>query len=184
MGLPFVVCAAEVDESFPAGRGDFDVLCGELARRKVEAVVDMPEVRGRRWFIGADTVVLVDGEVFGKPGDEGEARRLLRRLAGRSHEALTGVALYDRLRGRFSLASEKSRVTFSPMSEAEIAWYAGTGEWRGVAGGYRIQGRGSRFIQRLEGNYNTVMGLPIRTMYVMLRDNSYPLMGDEIFREA
>jgi septum formation protein len=188
MGLPFIVRAAEIDETFPPGRADFDALCGELAARKIAAVLDEPDMRGYRWFLGADTVVLMDGKVFGKPKDEAEARRLLSRLAGRGHDALTGIALYDRKAGRFTLGAEKAAVRFAPMTEAEIAWYASTGEWRGVAGGYRIQGLGGRFIESLEGNYNTVMGLPIRAIYVMLRDNSYPvertLCEDEIFREA
>jgi septum formation protein len=177
MGLPFIVCSPDIDESLPEGRRDFGTLCKELARRKVEAVLENPEVRDRRWFLGADTVVVKNGRVFGKPRDRIEAAGFIARLAGGTHRVITGIALYDKTGGKFCLGAETSHVTFAKMTEGEIDWYTETGEWRGAAGGYRIQERGACFIESIRGGYSTVMGLPIRAIYAMLRLNNYPFGG-------
>jgi septum formation protein len=174
MGLEILVCAADIDESFPAGRDDFEALCGELAQRKVEAVLDRLELKGCRWFLGADTVVVQGRGVIGKPKDAGEAREFLARLQGVSHKVVTGLALYDRQKG-FRLAAEVSRVRFAKMSREEIDWYLTTDEWKGVAGAYRIQEKGACFIQSITGDYTNVMGLPIRRVYEILQTNNYPL---------
>jgi septum formation protein len=175
MGLDCVVCAADIDETFPAGRYDFEALCGELAQRKVLAAIGRPELAGYRWFLGADTIVVRGRSVIGKPKDRGQAREFLVRLRGVTHKVVTGICLYDGLRKRFQLASEISLVRFSKMSGAEIDWYLDTGEWEGVAGAYRIQEKGACFIQYIKGNYTNVMGLPIRLIYDILRENNYPL---------
>jgi septum formation protein len=171
MGLKILVCAADVDESFPVGRRDFGALCCELARRKVEAV----RGNGRRWFLGADTIVVRGGRVIGKPKDREEARSFLVLLQGGVHKVVTGVALYDSARKRFRFASEISLVRFAKMSAAEIEWYLDTGEWRGVAGAYRIQEKGAFFIEYIRGNSTNVMGLPIRLVYDILKSAGYPL---------
>jgi septum formation protein len=175
LGPEIIVCAADIDESFPPGRDDFQTLCGQLARRKIEAVLDRPEARDCRWFLGADTIVLQGGRVIGKPKDRDAAREFLRLLQGAAHNVVTGLCLHDRRRGRFRLASETSLVRFAKMSEAEIGWYLDTGEWEGVAGAYRIQGKGACFIQHIQGDYTNVMGLPMRLVYGILRETNYPL---------
>ncbi|MDR1931823.1 MAG: Maf family protein [Spirochaetales bacterium] len=174
MGLEPVVCAADIDESFPPGRNDFGRLCSALARRKIEAVLEKPEARGRRWFLGADTVVIINGGVLGKPKDKEEARGFLGILQGAAHRVVTGVAFYDRQSGRFHLAAESAGVRIAKMSAQEIDWYLDSGEWQGVAGGYRIQEKGACFIASIRGDYTNVMGLPIRLVYGILRANNYP----------
>jgi septum formation protein len=175
MGLEPVVCAADIDESFPAGSYDFPGLCAGLAQRKVAAVLERRELRTYNWFLGADTVVALGRKVIGKPRNREQAREFLARLQGVSHRVVTGLCLYDRGRESFRLASEVSVVRFARMSDAEIQWYLDTGEWRTVAGAYRIQGKGARFIESIKGNYTNVMGLPIRLVYEILRETNYPL---------
>ncbi|MDR1627117.1 MAG: Maf family protein [Spirochaetia bacterium] len=175
MGFRLVVRAADIDEAFPPGRRDFGRLCGDLARRKVRAVLGQPGLKGYRWFLGADTVVVKGRDVIGKPKDRGEARGFLARLQGATHKVVTGLCLHDRQGGGFRLASETSLVRFAKMSGEEIDWYLDTGEWEGVAGAYRIQGKGACFIQHIKGNYTNVMGLPLRLVYGILREIGYPL---------
>ena len=109
--------------------------------------------------LGADTAVVVDGEVLGKPRDDHDAAAMLARLSGRRHEVLTGVSL------RTSTAEagfvEATTVEFSHLSDAEIAWYVASGEGRDKAGAYAIQGLAARFIPRIEGSYSNVVGLPL-----------------------
>ncbi len=110
-------------------------------------------------MLGGDTTVVVDGHIFGKPLDDGEARQMLERLSGRPHDVLTGVALA--WRGAMRARVEKTTVWFRPLSAAEIAWYVASGEPRDKAGAYAIQGLASRFIPRIEGSYANVVGLPV-----------------------
>ncbi|MGH9468210.1 MAG: Maf family protein [Terriglobales bacterium] len=109
--------------------------------------------------LGADTVVTLDGEVFGKPGDDAAARTMLTRLAGQTHDVLTGVCLLRD--GQERCAVEVTRVAFAPLSAAEIDAYVATGEPRDKAGAYAIQGRAACFIPRIEGSYSNVVGLPL-----------------------
>jgi septum formation protein len=116
--------------------------------------------------IGADTTVVVDGEILGKPLDDADAARMLRRLSGRRHEVLTGVSL--RRAARETGRVDVTIVEFSRLSEADIAWYVGSGEGRDKAGAYAIQGLASRFIPRIDGSYSNVVGLPVAAVYELL----------------
>ncbi len=140
-----------------------------LARAKA-AAVEFP----RKVVIGADTVVLIDGLVLGKPTDRSDATRMLGLLAGRTHTVLSGVAVIcdgDVLDG-----VEETRVTFAPLEMQEIVWYASTGEPDDKAGAYGIQGIGSRFIERIEGSYTNVVGLPLALAHRFIRQiRSVPL---------
>ena len=109
--------------------------------------------------LGADTTVVVGGDVLVKPRDAADAERMLRRLSGRRHEVLTGVSL--RRNQRELGGVETTAVDFVVVSEADIDWYRDSGEWRDKAGGYAIQGLASRFIARIEGSYANVVGLPV-----------------------
>jgi septum formation protein len=109
--------------------------------------------------LGADTAVVVDGDVLGKPRDDQEAAAMLARLSGRRHQVLTGVSL--RTRATEAGFVEATTVEFSPLSDAEIAWYIASGEGRDKAGAYAIQGLAGRFIPRIEGSYSNVVGLPL-----------------------
>lgn len=118
-------------------------------------------------ILGADTAVVLDEEVLGKPRDDREAAAMLRRLSGRTHRVMTGVALR---RGEEVVQEVAvTRVRFLRLSEAEVAWYVATGEPRDKAGAYAIQGLGSRFIEWIEGSYSNVVGLPVATVYRLLR---------------
>ena len=117
--------------------------------------------------LGGDTEVVLDGEVFGKPADAGDAAAMLRRLSGRTHEVLSSVWCVSEAREQGVLS--ESTVTFAPMSETDIAAYVATGEPLGRAGAYAIQGRAGAFISRLTGSYTGVMGLPVYETAVLLR---------------
>lgn len=109
--------------------------------------------------IGADTTVVVDGRVLGKPADRREAAEMLELLSGRCHDVLTGVAVADGTRAVSGLS--RTEVRFLPLSPGEVAWYVATGEPFGKAGAYAIQGRASRFVESIAGSYTNVVGLPV-----------------------
>jgi septum formation protein len=124
------------------------------------------------WVLGADTIVVVDGEILGKPRDAEDAARMLGMLSGRTHEVVTGVALYTvtwNVRA-YAVQSETTRVTFSELRDEDIALYVSTGEPMDKAGGYGIQGIASRWIPRIEGDYSNVVGLPVALVWRMLQE--------------
>ena len=128
-------------------------------------------------IVGADTTVVVDGEVLGKPRDDDEAAAMLRQLAGRRHEVLTGVSI--RLGAHEVGRTESTAVWFSVLTKEDIAWYVASGEGRDKAGAYAIQGLASRFIPRIEGSYTNVVGLPVAAVTELLRSvlASHPETG-------
>ena len=170
-GIPFTVQAADINETPLAGESPRD--CAErLAREKALAVFDS---RRQDWVLGADTIVVVDGVILGKPRDADDAARMLRLLAGRTHEVITGVCVVGAVASRqlpvaIKTASETTVVTFSEMSNDEINNYVTTGEPLDKAGAYAIQGIASRWIPRVEGDYSNVVGLPVALVYRMLRE--------------
>jgi len=141
-----------------------------IARAKVIAVARQREAG---LVIGADTVVVLDGHLIGKPEDEADARRLLRRLAGRWHAVMTGVALIDLETRREVADYDKTLVKFAQLTDMEIEWYANTGEPMDKAGAYGIQGLGGLFIDEIAGNYYNVVGLPIPLVYRLARRLGY-----------
>ena len=118
--------------------------------------------------LGADTIVVVDGDVLGKPGDDDDAVAMLTRLSGRAHDVVTGVALA--WPGHDRTVVERTRVWFAPLTGDEIYRYVVTGEPRDKAGAYAIQGMASRFVQRIDGSYSNVVGLPVATVLQLLRE--------------
>jgi septum formation protein len=120
--------------------------------------------------LSADTTVVVNGQILGKPGDADDAGRMLRALSGRTHEVLTAVTLAD---GGSTSGLEtrlaRTSVEFAPLTDAEIAWYVATGEPMDKAGAYAIQGLASRFVTRIAGSYSNVVGLPVALVYGLLR---------------
>jgi septum formation protein len=116
--------------------------------------------------LGADTVVVVDGRILGKPAGDRQAAEMLRMLSGRQHEVLTGVALCNGARCLEEVVT--TSVRFRALSDAEIEWYIASGEPRDKAGAYAVQGLASRFVDRLEGSYSNVVGLPVATVYGLL----------------
>jgi nucleoside triphosphate pyrophosphatase len=118
--------------------------------------------------LGADTVVVIHGEILGKPRHESDAESMLSRLSGQWHEVLTGVAVINGDRAASDL--ERTRVKFAELSLDEVRWYIDTGEAFDKAGAYAIQGRGALFIERIEGSYSNVVGLPLRLVYRLARE--------------
>jgi septum formation protein len=172
-GIPFDVFPVDVDErQRPGEQGAAYVLrlAVEKAARATEAIrlmLESPNDDAPRVVLGADTAVVVDGEILGKPGDEAEATSMLRRLAGTQHEVLTGISL--RCGERELSHAETTTVHFGRLSDEEIAWYVQSGEGWDKAGGYAIQGLASRFVVRIEGSYSNVVGLPVASVYELLR---------------
>ena len=161
-GFQFQVVPVDVDERLLAGE-DPAVMVQRLATEKAALVSDrVPDGA----VIGADTVVVVDGVILGKPGDDRDAAGMLRRLSGRSHEVLTGVAVHAN--GRRLVAVERTVVWFLPLSDADIAWYVSSGEPLDKAGAYAVQGLASRFVTRIEGSYSNVVGLPVARVCELL----------------
>jgi septum formation protein len=161
-GILFEVQPADVDETRHPGESP-DVHVRRLAEAKARAVAaQRPEAA----VLGADTVVVVDGRMLGKPQDADEAATMLRALGGREHEVVTGVALVGPSGTRVEV--DRTRVRVSKLSQTEIAWYVATGEPLDKAGAYAIQGLASRFIEAIEGSYSNVVGLPIALVYQML----------------
>src|SRR5437867_973167 len=154
VGWPFEAVIAGVDESRKEGEPPLDYV-QRLAREKAEAVA---ATRQDGLVLGADTTVVVDGQLLGQPHDDDDARRMLRLLSGKWHEVLTGVALM-RIGGETKVDYERTRVRFSELSEAEIDWYVATGEPKGKAGAYAIQGNAALFIEQIEGDYFNIVGL-------------------------
>lgn len=134
-----------------------------LALAKARAAAAL---RPRANILGADTIVVVDDEILGKPRDEDDARRMLERLSGRTHLVLTGVALVTSDDTRVEVA--ETQVEFAPLSAEEVAWYVSTGEPADKAGAYAIQGLASRFVVRIDGSYSNVVGLPVALVYHLL----------------
>jgi septum formation protein len=139
--------------------------CAErLAREKAQAI---SEHHPNNPVLGADTVVVIDNQILGKPVDRADAARMLRLLSGGTHQVITGVCLA--INGHPAVASETTAVTMTEISEREIADYVSTAEPMDKAGAYAIQGIASRWIPRIEGDYSNVVGLPVALVYRMLR---------------
>jgi septum formation protein len=172
LGLPFSIIPARIDEGGETG-GNSREQAENLAIRKVRKTLEYLKGQNPPWICGADTLISVDGVVFGKPADREEARRMIETLRGRTHQVITAVALYSGRANAIDCRSVISDVIFSPLSEEQIEWYLDTGEWQGVAGSYRIQGLASCFVSGIRGSYSSIVGLPLHEFYVMLRDNGY-----------
>jgi len=153
-GFDFTVRAADVDESLRPGESAHDYVL-RLAAGKADAVTASAD----EIVLGADTSVVLGSEIMGKPVDAEDASRMLRALSGKRHEVLTGVCLKRGARHLAEVAS--TSVWFSPMAEADIAAYVRSGEPMDKAGAYAIQGWASRFIERIDGSYANVVGLPV-----------------------
>jgi len=168
VGLEYQVMPADIHEAQQPGETPFDYV-RRVAADKARAVADRVRSRGlaAHPVLGADTEVVVDGEMLGKPRDRTHARQMLARLAGRSHTVLTALCLLIPA-GAVEAVSE-SRVTFAPLTAAEIAGYVESGEADDKAGAYAIQGRAAAFISRLEGSYSGVMGLPLYELHESLK---------------
>jgi septum formation protein len=153
LGIPFEVRAQDVEE---LSGGDPEATV--LANARLKAFAAAADAREAR-VLGVDTEVLIDGELLGKASTEEQARAFLGRLSGRTHTVLSGLSLLEGETERAGIAT--THVTFRTLSDSLIDWYAGTGEWQGRAGAYAIQGHGAALVERIDGDYWNVVGLPV-----------------------
>ncbi|NIS59759.1 MAG: septum formation inhibitor Maf [Proteobacteria bacterium] len=157
IGLDFDEVPSDVKENFIDGESPKDHVL-RLAEAKARRVA---EVYPNRWVVGADTVVSIDGMILGKPQTDREAYQMLIALSGRDHVVITGVSLCHGARGKGHTMAVETVVRIKNLDPGEITWYIGTGEPFGKAGGYAIQGIGAFMVQRIEGSYTNVVGLPL-----------------------
>lgn len=182
LGLRFSVRPVDVDETPRPGEPPRGYVL-RLAEEKALARVEAGEL-----VLAADTTVVLDGEILGKPADQAEAREMLRRIAGREHTVLTGVALTGALAGGGAVAGaegasgdgalsavEETRVRMAPLTDDEVAWYAATGETLDKAGSYAVQGLGAMFVEAVFGDYTNVVGLPLPATYRLFREAGHNL---------
>jgi septum formation protein len=172
LGVPFEVDPADVPEDIAPGESA-ERAASRLAADKAACVAAR---RPDSWILAADTLVLREGRILGKPRDEAEAAGMLRFLGGQEHRVVTAVRL-RRGAGPGSEIVEVSGVRIAPLSDEEIRWYVGTGEPRDKAGAYAVQGLGARFIESVEGSYTNVMGLPARAVYLLLKESGDPALA-------
>jgi septum formation protein len=161
LGVEFRVEVPDVDE---LSQGDARHVVRENALRKVRAIA----APGDR-VLGSDTAVVLDGRILGKPRDEGEAETFLRRLSGRTHEVMSGIALREP-DGRERSDVAVTRVRFRRLEKPDLDWYLALGEWEGRAGAYAIQGRGAALVDEIEGDYTGVVGLPVAALLRLAPD--------------
>ncbi len=157
LGVPFTVRPSNVPE---LDQGDPGEVAGENALRKARAA---RKPGAREAVLGCDTLVVLNGAIYGKPAGESAARAMLAALSGVTHEVVSGVALLL-LNERERTAIAHTAVTFRALDEALLDWYLATGEWCGRAGGYAIQGAGAALVRGIEGDYENVVGLPLATL--------------------
>jgi len=166
MGVAFEVVTSDVDETVDRHDGPTDFAL-QLARRKARAVACR---LGDGLVIGGDTVVELDGEIFGKPVDAADATAMLGRLAGRSHRVVTGLAVLDAATGELREEAATSVVRMRAFAADEIAAYVASGEPFDKAGAYAVQGLGGRLVAAVDGELDTVIGLPAKTLCRLLAD--------------
>ena len=173
LGIPFTLApdTVFVDETPPPGMPPEDVP-EHLARKKAQTAGERVKLSAKgqnaALVLGADTLMLLGGRPYGKAKDEDEARRFLSEFSGKTHQVITGIALYSPETGDTVSRASRAYVTFAALAPAEIDRYLAAKEWQGAAGAYRIQDRGAALVTRIDGLESTVAGLPIRPLVEML----------------
>jgi septum formation protein len=164
-GIEFTVVPADIREDVLPGEAAADHVL-RLSREKADAVA---ATHDGRFFIGADTIVVLDGEILGKPVNDADALRMLSGLSGRDHEVITGFTVFDKINGVHISRSVCTEVTFKKLEEREIAAYIATGCPMDKAGAYAIQGGAVHFVRSINGSYTNVIGLPMTELYEVLQ---------------
>ncbi len=176
LNIPFKVIIPNIDETISSAI-EPEEIPEFLAREKVTAVIhSLPPQQEILWILGADTIILKEGKIFGKPDSRVQAEAFLREFSGKTHQVITSVVLYNGRKKTFVSKNAVTKVTFSELSDKEINWYLDTEEWHGAAGGYRIQSLASCFIKSIEGTQSCVTGLPIFELYDMFKEQGYSLL--------
>jgi septum formation protein len=173
--IPFTVIHPNVNEDIYTEASAANMV-EEIAKRKVEAIVNIFKQESPRWIVGADTMIEVAGKCVGKPDSIEDAEHILRMLTGRIHRVHTGLALLAEKDKAIVTKMCTTEVKFRKMTDEEIHFYLESGEWSGAAGAYRIQEQGSFFIEWIKGSYSNVVGLPLETFYTLLKENDYPFI--------
>lgn len=174
--IPFRVIIPNIDETLMSAI-ELEQIPELLAREKVTAVIHtLPANQEIPYVLGADTVIIFNNEIMGKPESQEQAFEYLKKLQGKTHTVVTALVLYKGRTKKTVSRINKTRVTFSPMTDEEIQWYVETGEWHGAAGGYRIQSLASMFVSKIEGSYTGVVGLPISDLYDILKEQEYSVL--------
>ncbi len=171
LGFPFDVVAPRYEEHDPPNASAVE-LVRDHARGKARSVADEA---GDRPVVGVDTAVVLEGTVFGKPADAGEAERMLERLSGQTHEVVSGLCVVTP--GWEETLHATTRVTFRPLTPRDLGSYVATREWEGRAGAYAIQGRGAALVERIEGDYLNVVGLPAALLVRILAERFAGVYG-------
>ncbi|HEX5733062.1 MAG TPA: Maf family protein [Blastocatellia bacterium] len=169
IGVSFELVPSNINERPHQDEAPADYII-RLARAKV---IDAARKRDSGLVIGADTIVVLDGRILGKPRDEDDAIRMLKLISGRWHAVMTGVALYDAATRREVADYDKTLVRFAQLSDKEIDWYVNTGEPMDKAGSYAIQERGAMFVEEIAGSYHNVVGLPLTLLYRLSKRMGY-----------
>ena len=164
--IPFSIAVADIDETPQSGETPCDYAL-RLAEEKARAVVS--HGTAGRFFIGADTIVVLDGAILGKPANQAEAVRMLTSLSGRTHEVITGMAVFDSQSTQVAKKAVTTTVTFCTLSPEDIDAYVATGCPLDKAGAYAIQGGAASFVERIDGSYTNVVGLATCELVVMLK---------------
>jgi septum formation protein len=165
LGIPFDVVAPSYEEDEASGADPLELVRRHAAGKARSVAAGSRE----RPVLGVDTAVVLDDELYGKPADETDAARTLDALSGRTHEVVSGLCLLTP--GWEAVEHEVTRVTFRRLTPRDIAAYVASGEWEGRAGGYAIQGRGAVLVERIEGDYLNVVGLPAALLVRLLADH-------------
>jgi len=174
--IPYRVIMPNIDETFTSALENDDIP-ELLAREKVLAVIQsLPAGQEIPWVLGADTLVVFNDKIYGKPESQEQAFEFLKEFQGKTHTIITSLVLYNGKKHTTSSRTCKTQVTFAPMTDEEIQWYVDTGEWHGAAGGYRIQSLASCFIEKIDGSYSCVIGLPIFELYDILKEQGYSIL--------
>ena len=176
LNIPFIAMPADISEVAPP-EIEIEKASEYIAENKVQATIDgLPEGNETPWILGADTSIIFEDQIYGKPANQDEAFDFIKKFQGKKHLVTTGIALYNGRKRSITCRTSKNIVHFNSISDEEIEWYISTGEWHGAAGAYRIQGFASCFISKIEGTESSIMGLPLFELYDMLKEQGYSLI--------
>ena len=171
LGVEPLIRPVDIDESPRDGESAAGYVL-RLAEEKAREQAGAGEL-----ILAADTVVTLDGDLLGKPEDANDAKAMLRRLSGRTHQVVTGVAVFDAEHDTLDTEAVATDVTFGRMTDSDVEWYVASGEPMDKAGAYAIQGLGALFVERITGNYSNVVGLPLPTVRLLLGRMGFHLVG-------
>lgn len=171
-GFIFQVVPSTIEEDYQPGESP-EAFVERLAGRKADQVAQRYAQQPGVVVLGADTIVVLAGEVLGKPQSAAAAGQIVQKLAGHTHEVITGIALVEPATGKRVVRHARTKVTFLPLSQAEIEAYVASSEPLDKAGAYGIQGCAARFVSQIEGCYFNVVGLPLSLLYSLLREHGW-----------